>query len=140
MLCNTSATIDIEGAEDAFKKLTLLSFPGDDVSALATSALKFIKVVDGAYALPPSLLGTQHLLKTSKTSIDIFNHNVLNKCNRVDEMETRYYLKDPTLMKADPTYSDFGPIAICRFLQDEYSKLLKNDYWSALTDVQLQGN
>ena len=122
---NTSTAIDIEGAEDAFKKLSLQSFPGENVSSLATTAIKFIKVVDRVYALP-ARLGSQLLLKTSSTlSRNIFNRNVLDRYNHVDEMERRYYLNAPSLMKADTSYSDYGPIAICGFLQEEYSKLYK---------------
>ena len=44
--------IDIEGAEKAFKALTLSDFPGENVSDLARVALKHIKIMSGAYALP----------------------------------------------------------------------------------------
>ena len=43
---NMSATIDIEGVGKAFDVLTLSSFPGENISALATSALKYIKVMN----------------------------------------------------------------------------------------------
>ena len=70
--CNTSAAIDIEGAEKSFGALQLADFPGENVSALATAALKFIKIMHSAYALPPKL-GTMLLLKVSKMSSKIFN-------------------------------------------------------------------
>lgn len=138
--CNTSAAIDIEGAGKAFDALTLSSFPGENVSALATSALKYIKVMKGAYALPPKL-GTTLLLKVSKTSSEIFNRNILNYYADMDEMETKFYLKDPRLMEADAMYPTHGPVGCCGYIQDEYSKLFKHGRWPALTPVQVpEGN
>ena len=70
--CNTSAAINIEGAEKSFKALTLSDFPGENVSDLVTVALKYIKIMSGAYVHPPKL-GTLLLLKMCKSSSDIFN-------------------------------------------------------------------
>ena len=53
--------IDIEGAGKTFDSLALSNFPGENISASATSALKYIKVMKGASTLPPKL-GTTLLL------------------------------------------------------------------------------
>ena len=90
--------------------------------------------MSGAYTLSPKL-GTFLLLKVCKSSSEIFNCNILNYAN-VEAMERRYALKNPTLCAADPNYVKYGLIGVCRYLQDEYSKLFKYGHWSALTDVQ----
>ena len=87
--CNTSAVIDIEGAEKSFKSLSLNDFPGENV------ALNHIKIMSGAYALPPKF-GTLRLLKVCKSSSQIFNRNILNYYADADAMKTRYALKNPT--------------------------------------------
>jgi len=75
--CNMPAAINIEGAEKSFKALTLSDFLGENVSDLATIALKQIKFMSRAYALPAKL-GTLLLLKVCKSSSKIFNRNILN--------------------------------------------------------------
>ena len=42
-------------------------------------------------------------------------------------------LKDPGLLKKDPEYSQYRPVAFCGLLQDEYGRLYKAKDWSALT-------
>ena len=75
--CNNSAAIDIEGAEKAFTNLFLNVFPGENISDISTPALRHIKVMRGAYALPPKL-GKTLLLKVCKTSSEIFNQSILD--------------------------------------------------------------
>ena len=130
--CNTSAALDIDGAEKSYKALTLSDIPGENVSDLATVALKHIKIMSGAYALPAKL-GTLLLLKVCKSSIETFNRNILNCYVDADAMETRYA---PSFCATDPDYSKYGSIGICGYLQDEYGKIFKNGCWPALTDVQ----
>ena len=60
--CNTSAAIGIEGAEKAFTNICLNTFTCENISDIATTALRYIKVMRGAYALPPKI-GTTLLLK-----------------------------------------------------------------------------
>ena len=70
--CNTSAAIDIDSAHVKFDELLLSNFPGQDVSALSTLAVKYIKIMMGAYNLPTKL-ATKLLLKVQKTETEIFN-------------------------------------------------------------------
>jgi hypothetical protein len=49
--CNASVKMDIESAKGPFKGLKLKSFPGENVANLATSALKYIKIMRGDYAI-----------------------------------------------------------------------------------------
>ena len=42
-------------------------------------------------------------------------------------------IKDPSLLKKDPLYSTYGPVAICGFLQKEYGRLFKDKDWPTLT-------
>ena len=66
-----------KATEKYFTNLSLNEFPGESISDLATTAIKHIKSICGAYALP-SKLGTTLLLKACKTSSDIFNQKNLN--------------------------------------------------------------
>ena len=50
--CNILASMDVKGAEAGLNELKLSSFPGKNVSAFATTALKLIKVMNSAYSLP----------------------------------------------------------------------------------------
>ena len=75
----------------------LNKFPCDNISDLDTPAISNIRVIYSAYSLPPKL-GTTLLLKLWKTSIDIFNQNILNYYDDTDEIETECYLKEPCLM------------------------------------------
>ena len=59
--CSTSTAINIEGAEKSFNALTLFDFPGENMSDLATIALKKIKIMSGA----KSCLEPTHSLPSS---------------------------------------------------------------------------
>ena len=92
------------------------------MSDLATVALKHIKIMSRAYALPPKL-STLLLLEVCKSLREIFNCNILNHYADANAdataMETRYTLQYSTLSTANPDYSPID-------LQGEYSKLSKN--------------
>ena len=49
--CNTSAAIDVDSAQVKFDVLCLSNFPVQDVSSLSILALKYIKIMMGAYNL-----------------------------------------------------------------------------------------
>ena len=117
--CNNSSTIDIEGAEKYFTNLPLNNFPDEKISDIATTDIRHIKVMRGTYALHPKL-GTTLLLKVCKTSIEIFNQNILNYYSDTNELETKYYPKDPCMMENDNGNSKYGPVGVCGYLQDEY--------------------
>ena len=51
-VCNSFASLDIQGAENSFKSLSLSNFPGENVPELVTFALKYIEVIENRYALP----------------------------------------------------------------------------------------
>ena len=50
--CNASANMDVEGAKRAFEALSLSTYPGENVEALATEALRLLKIMNGDYAMP----------------------------------------------------------------------------------------
>lgn len=52
---NASVQRDIAGAQTRYDKLTLDSYPGEDVTKLATEALRLIHILSGPYALPLNL-------------------------------------------------------------------------------------
>ena len=53
--CNTSAEIDIEGAEKAFNNLSLIDFTGDKIYDIDTTDIRNIKVMRSEYSLSPKL-------------------------------------------------------------------------------------
>ena len=71
-VCNTSDAIIIEGAEKPFTNISLNGFHGENISDLATTALRNIKGMRSAYALHQKI-GTTILMKVYKTSSDILN-------------------------------------------------------------------
>ena len=132
--CNISASMDVKGAEDDLNALALSSFPGENISAFATAALKFIKIMNSAYSLPLRT-GSNILRKTTKTSSEYFNRTIFTHLDNAYRMEDKYALKDPALLKLDPLYSKYGPIGICGILQEEYSRLYKAKDWPALSSI-----
>ena len=132
--CNNSAAIDIGCSEHYFTNLSLNKFPGEKISDLDTDALRNIKIMRGAYALPPKL-GTTPLLKVSKNSSDIFNRNILNYYYNNNKVETNYYLRDHRLMKNDNDYSKYGQVGDFGYLQNDYEKLFKNGCWTDITYI-----
>ena len=94
-------------------------FPGENFSALTTTALKCIKILNTGYAMDIKI-GSSLLKKVDTTSSSYFNRNIHNELNKVKKMEMKYVLKDPKLLKADPDYPVFGPTCLCGFIQEEY--------------------
>ena len=84
--CNISASIDVKGEEKDLSTLQLSSFPGENISAFATAALKLIKVMNSAYSL---LLrtGSDLLNKITKQSSDYFNRTIFNHLDNTYQME-----------------------------------------------------
>ena len=135
-VCNSSILIDIEGASTPFESLALKDFRGEKLSALSTTAFKYIKIMKGVYALH-SKLGTILLLKVQKTESEIFNQSILDHYATADEMETKYFLKDPKIMISNPLYSTHSLVGCCGYIRDDYSKLFKNGRLPpVLTNVQ----
>ena len=136
--CNISLTMDVKEAENSFNELKLSDYSGENISALATDALKLIKIMSGSYALDVRI-GSNLLKKVSSTSSDYFNRTIFGHLDKAHRMEDKYMLKDPGLLKKDPLYSKYGPIAVCGILQEEYGRLYKEKDWPALT-ATLQSN
>ena len=60
--CNTSVQRNVAGAQVKYDELTLDSYPGENVTELATEALRLIHILSGSYALP-LYLGTKLIKK-----------------------------------------------------------------------------
>ena len=127
--CHASASIDIEGPTN-FSALSLSDYPEENVSTLTTAALKYIKIMNTGYAMEIKVESSL-LKKVDKTSSFFFNHNIHNQLSFVKEIETKYALKDPKLLKADPDYTTLGPLELCGFLRDEYSTVFSEQEWPA---------
>ena len=137
--CHASTTMDVNSASAAYDQLTLKSYAGENVGALATDALCHIKVMQTAYALPITV-GSSLLRKIAETSSTFFNSNVHVKLNATLTMERKYKVLNPKDMLTDPNYRELGPVALCGYLQDEYGLLVTDKDWPALTAVPPQGN
>lgn len=65
--CNASVQRDITGVKTKFDDLSIDSYPGEDITELATEALCLIHILSGSYALPLNI-GSQLIKKVSNTS------------------------------------------------------------------------
>ena len=137
--CNSSTVLDIDGAEKIFKEMTLSDFQGENDSSLATSALKYIKVMEGGYTLPRNL-SSFLIKKATVSSCDYFNRTMYNHLNKAKDIERRHQLKDPTFFRTDPDCFIYGTIGVCGILQEEYRKLFSEREWSALRETIPQRN
>jgi len=137
--CNASVQRDVAGAQARFDTLTLDSYPGEDVTELATEALRLIHILSGSYALPLNL-GTKLIKKVTKTSSEFFNRKMYALLDNTRTLETKYRLLDPATMGQDADYSKCGPYAICATLQDEHGKLIAGSDWPALATQLPESN
>jgi len=138
-VCNVSAASDIAGASELLLNMKLADYPGENIEAYSSDALRYIKIMQSAYALPYAT-GSKILLKVSATESGLFNRKVFARHDDVQAMEDKYELKDPKLLAADPDYPTLGPIPSCAFLQECYSDLIKKKNWPAKSSVRPEGN
>ncbi len=129
--CNASVQRDITGAQAKFDSLTLDNYPGEDITELATEALRLFNILAGSYSLPLNL-GTKLIKKVTNTSSEFFNRKIYPLLDEVRTLETRYRLKDPITMGNDPACAKFGPYVLWASLQDEHGKLITDSDWPAL--------
>jgi hypothetical protein len=137
--CHASASMDVDTAISSFKALSLASYPGENVGALATDALKQIKVMSTAWSVDISL-GCDLLKKVVNTQSEFFNRTIHSKYDDAKKMERKYKLKDPSLLKTDALYATLGPIALCAYLQEEYGSLYADKEWPALSPSRPESN
>ena len=137
--CNASVQRDVARAQAKFDALTLDSYPAEDVTELATEALRLIKVLSGSYALPVNL-GTTLIKKVTKTSSEFFNRKMFTLLDFTRTLETKYRLLDPAMMGQDADYTKYVPYAICAALQDEHGKLITDSDWPALATKLPESN
>ena len=114
-----------------FEELNLDSFPTEDVTELATEALRLIHILAGSYALPLTL-GTMLIKKVTSTSSEFFNRKMFTLLDEARTLETKYKLQDPASITADPLYTTYSPYAICSKLQEKHGKLISDSDWPAL--------
>ena len=137
--CNASVQRDVAGAQVAFDELSLDNYPGEDVTELATEALRLIHILSGSYSLPINL-GSKLIKKVTNTSSEFFNRKMFALLDSARTLETKYRLRDPASMGNDPEYTSFGPYAICAALQDEHGKLIADADWPALATKLPESN
>ena len=137
--CNASVQRDIAGAQTKYDNLSLDMYPGEDVTELATEALRLINILSGSYSLPLNL-GSKLIKKVTNTSSEFFNRKMFALLDAARTMETNYRLKDPVTMGTDPEYTNVGPYAICAVLQEEHGRLIADSDWPALATKLPQSN
>ena len=137
--CNTSANLDVEGAKESFRTLSLNDFPGENVEAFATEALRLLKIMNGDYAMPLHS-GSQLLKKVSQTQSTYFNRRIHGHLDIAKPMENRYKLKDPALLKRDTQYGAYGPMGCCGIIQSKYGELYAEKDWPALAERRPEAN
>lgn len=69
---DASVALHIDDALEKFSRLSLTSYPDENVKGLATEALRLIKIMEGGYCLPLKL-GSDLLKKVYTTSCEHFN-------------------------------------------------------------------
>ena len=74
-VCNRSVQRDIAGAQTKFDELSIDSYPGKDITKLATEALRLIHILSGSYSLPLNL-GSKLIKKVENTSSKFFNRKI----------------------------------------------------------------
>jgi hypothetical protein len=105
-ISNVSVSYDIEGAQVKLDQLTLLNYPGEDVSTFCSDAQKQIKVMQSGYALPIRV-GSKLLMKCTKTECEYFNRKVFDRLDKVKDMEDKCKLADPASITNDPGYHEY---------------------------------
>ena len=137
--CNASVQHDIASAQQRYKDLSLDSFPAEDVTELATEALRLIHILAGSYALPLTL-GSMLIKKVTSTSSEFFNCKIFALLDEIRTLETKYKLLDPAAMAKDPLSTLYGPYTVCAKLQEEHGKLISDSDWPALATKLPESN
>jgi hypothetical protein len=138
-VCNASVSFDIEGAQDKLDGLTLNDFPGENLTDFVATAQKYVKIMQGGYALPIRV-GSKLLMKCTKTECEFFNRKAFDFLDRVKGMEDGYKLSDPASMTQHTDYTTLGPIGIIAWVQREHAKFVRDHEWPSLTTTLPQGN
>ena len=137
--CNVLVQHDVAGAQVKYDELTLDSYPDENVTKLATEALRLIHILSGSYALPLDL-GTKLIKKVTSTSSEFFNRKMFALVDKARTLETKYRLLDPASMGRDEQYTTYGQYTICGTLQDEHGKLIADSDWPALASKLPESN
>ena len=137
--CNASVQRDIAGTQAKFDGLNLDAYPGEDITELATEALRLINILSGSYSLPLNL-GSKLIKKVTNTSSEFFNRKMYALLDSARTLETNYRLKDPITMGDDPDYTNYGPYVICVSLQEEHGRLIADSDWPALATKLPESN
>ena len=130
---NASTTLDIATATTSFKALSLVNYPGENISAFADESLRLINIMNYGYALPYQT-GSGLLEKVHETQSVYFNMRVQTLLHEARTMENSIGpIADPKSITRHADYATRGPIGLCGELQVLYSDLLKSSSWPALS-------
>ena len=81
------------------------------MSALASTALRYLKMMNTDYAMNGNT-SRKLLAKVSKKSSNYFNRNMHDKMSDTKNIEVKYALKDPKMLKTDLEYPTLGPLGL----------------------------
>ena len=121
--CNASVAHGVEGACSILEKLTLDSYPGENVTYFTIKAQCIIKVMQGDYALPINT-GSKLIQKVTKRSCEYFNGKMYNLLDKVKALNHNYKLSDPKTLTKDSKYDKLGPLGMTATLQAAHGALL----------------
>ena len=139
-VCNTSSSLEISLAPTEFQKLSLNTFPGQNIDDFTTEAQRLVKVISMGYVLPYKT-GSTLLSKVNATESNYFDQKVHTWQSTVKEMERSIGPnQDPKLLEIHPDYGKYSPLCLCVLLQTEYGLLLESEEWPAATATLPQGN
>jgi len=121
--CNTFVSLDIDGVEKYFQSLSLLDFLDENVSYLATTTLKLIKVMENGYVLPVGL-GLDLIKKATTSTSSYFNLTIFNTLDYTLEIEMGFRTKNPKLLHLYPYILNIIPSVYVRSCKKSFPNSL----------------
>ena len=139
-VCHVSFAFKLEDVATMLDDLTLVAFPGENVSKFANEAQRLIKILKGGYALPYQL-GSSIIQKVSNTQSTYFNRTMFNLLDHVLAMENSHWRhKGPKLLEANINYAKLGPLGVCKEMREIYADQVRMKVWLALATKIPQAN
>ena len=98
-VCHTSFSFKLDDATDSITALTLSSSPSDNISKFTNEVQRSIKMMKRGYDLQYQL-GSQLVLKSTKTQSDYFNRSIFNLMDNALAIEKSHGPhRDPKLLE-----------------------------------------
>jgi hypothetical protein len=101
------------------------------MNVFMVNSQKQIKVMQSGYAITIHV-GSNMLMKCSKTDSEYFNHKAYSMLDKVKEMEDKCKRADSVSLTMDIKYVDLGPIGVTAWDQNEHTKFVNEHEWPGL--------